>query len=246
VALTNWQAWENDIVRSQDGFAIYDGTQWKGTLTTMQPGYGYQFYSQTVATFSYPTSPIEEDITNVADFDGENATDNGARGAMATGTTPAGSLGDYTIPRRLYADNMCIVADIDDNGVVSNIDRYAIGAFIGDDCRGFSQLIDGKYYITVYGADQESVNFYVYDSGKTMFVDSEGNALFSALQNCHLDQPTQVHISTLPTGIQSVAEGQRAIGNDSGAWYAIDGRKLSGKPILPGVYIHQGRKVVVK
>jgi hypothetical protein len=43
-----------------------------------------------------------------------------------------------------------------------------------------------------------------------------------------------------------VAEGQRAIGNDSGAWYAIDGRKLSGKPILPGIYIHQGRKVVVK
>ncbi len=250
VALTNWQAWENDIVRSQDGFAIYDGTQWKGTLTTMMPGHGYQFYSQTVATFSYPTSPIEEDITNVADFDGENAIDNGARGTMATGTTPAGSLGDYTIPRRLYADNMCIVADIDDNGVVSNIDRYAIGAFIGDDCRGISQLIDGKYYITVYGADQESVNFYVYDSGKHEFVETEGSALFSAAAPCILTEPTVVRITATPTSINSIDNSQLTIDNARGNIYTLDGRKVANSTStgrLPrGVYIVNGKKVVVK
>ena len=249
-ALTNWQAWENDMVKGQDGFAVYDGSQWVGTLQTMQPGKGYQIYSQTVASFTYPTTPVEEDITTVADFDDESAT-------SARGQAPAGSLSDYNVPRRLYADNMCIVADIDDNGVVSNIDRYAIGAFIGDDCRGISQLIDGKYYITVYGADQESVDFYVYDSGRTMFVDSEGNALFSALQNCHLDQPTQVHITATPTSINSIGNSQftidhsqLTIDNARGNIYTLDGRKVANSTStgrLPrGVYIVNGKKVVVK
>ena len=30
------------------------------------------------------------------------------------------------------------------------------------------------------------------------------------------------------------------------AWYSLDGRKLDGKPTVKGVYIYEGRKVVVK
>jgi hypothetical protein len=32
----------------------------------------------------------------------------------------------------------------------------------------------------------------------------------------------------------------------SAAWYSLDGRKLSGKPTKSGVYIHNGKKVVIK
>ena len=32
----------------------------------------------------------------------------------------------------------------------------------------------------------------------------------------------------------------------SGAWYTLQGVRLNGKPSKPGVYVHQGRKVVVK
>lgn len=39
-------ATEGDKVISQDGgFAIYNGTEWQGTLTTLQPGCGYVYYS---------------------------------------------------------------------------------------------------------------------------------------------------------------------------------------------------------
>ena len=30
------------------------------------------------------------------------------------------------------------------------------------------------------------------------------------------------------------------------AWYSLDGRKLDGKPTQNGMYIHGGRKVVIK
>ena len=34
--------------------------------------------------------------------------------------------------------------------------------------------------------------------------------------------------------------------NSSDAWYTIDGRKLSGKPSVKGVYVNNGRKVIIK
>ena len=33
--------------------------------------------------------------------------------------------------------------------------------------------------------------------------------------------------------------------NSAGAWYSIDGRKLSGKPTKKGLYINNGKKVVL-
>ena len=38
----------------------------------------------------------------------------------------------------------------------------------------------------------------------------------------------------------------RAIPERAGAWYTLDGRKLDTKPTQKGMYIHNGKKVVVK
>lgn len=34
--------------------------------------------------------------------------------------------------------------------------------------------------------------------------------------------------------------------NGSDAWFTLDGRKLSGKPSVKGVYVNNGRKVIIK
>ena len=46
------------------------------------------------------------------------------------------------------------------------------------------------------------------------------------------------------TGIQSIAKEQ--IDNDSDAWYSLDGRKLMEKPTTKGLYINNGKKIVIK
>jgi len=51
---------------------------------------------------------------------------------------------------------------------------------------------------------------------------------------------------TDPAGISSIDNSQSAIGSEAGAWYTIDGRKLSGKPARKGIYIVDGKKVAVK
>ena len=47
------------------------------------------------------------------------------------------------------------------------------------------------------------------------------------------------------TGIISIDNGQLTMDNEDGAWYSLDGRKLPGKPAQKGIYIHDGKKVVL-
>ena len=52
-------------------------------------------------------------------------------------------------------------------------------------------------------------------------------------------------------GTLTVEEGVTDISHieqlcDKAAWYTLQGVKLSDKPSMPGVYIHQGRKVIVR
>ena len=48
------------------------------------------------------------------------------------------------------------------------------------------------------------------------------------------------------TGVVPIDNGQLTIDNWAGAWFSLDGRKLQGKPTEKGLYIVNGRKVVIK
>ena len=53
------------------------------------------------------------------------------------------------------------------------------------------------------------------------------------------------------TGIRAINDGQRSVKNiqwsfNDGPWYSLDGRKLNGMPTQKGIYINNGRKVVIK
>ena len=43
-----------------------------------------------------------------------------------------------------------------------------------------------------------------------------------------------------------IENGKLKIENEAGAWYSLDGRRLNGKPTTKGVYINNGKKVVIK
>ena len=33
---------------------------------------------------------------------------------------------------------------------------------------------------------------------------------------------------------------------DGGTWYSLDGRRIAGKPTVKGVYVNNGKKVIIK
>jgi hypothetical protein len=48
----------------------------------------------------------------------------------------------------------------------------------------------------------------------------------------------------MPTGIDAKLVNSEEVNSEK--WYSLDGRKLQGKPTTKGLYIVNGRKVVVK
>ena len=46
------------------------------------------------------------------------------------------------------------------------------------------------------------------------------------------------------TGIGTITNNREPITNNQ--WYTLDGRRLSGKPSLKGIYLNRGRKVIIK
>ena len=51
-------------------------------------------------------------------------------------------------------------------------------------------------------------------------------------------------VEDLPTGIVSIDHSQSTI--DNGVWHTLNGVRLNGKPTKAGVYIVNGKAVVVK
>ena len=49
-----------------------------------------------------------------------------------------------------------------------------------------------------------------------------------------------------PTDIISIDNGQLTIDNEAGAWYTLDGRRLSGKPTTKGVYINNRKTIIIR
>ena len=47
------------------------------------------------------------------------------------------------------------------------------------------------------------------------------------------------------TGINEISKESRSL-EVSGGWYLLDGRRLEDKPTQKGIYIHDGRKVLIK
>ena len=56
---------------------------------------------------------------------------------------------------------MTIVADL---GNEYSAERFTVGAFVGDECRGEGEMIDGKCFITVHADKGETISFKLHDA----------------------------------------------------------------------------------
>ena len=147
-ALANLTPVENDVIKGQSDFAAFIGGKWTGTLTTLKQGEGYMYYSSAKKEFNYPFSRI----TKVID------TDNAAR-------IKAYSVSPWTVDEHKYPDNVAMIAQVAVDGTKAPVGAYTIGAFVGDECRGISQYVDDRLFITIHGqASDGKVTFKAYEN----------------------------------------------------------------------------------
>ena len=89
-----------------------------------------------------------------------------------------------------------------------------------------------------------------YEEGKgwTLLNKGTGKYLKDAAHPAMYDEPTYFTFCTLkeadPTGIEEVRDSKPKV--QDGAFYTLSGRKLNGRPSQSGIYIKDGRLVVIK
>lgn len=132
------------IVSKDDGFAEYNGEKWTGTLTTLHAGLGYMYFnagSENV-DMEYQRESLMPQGTPVMN-------------------APQHKQSVWTYNSAPFADNMTIVADL---GNDYSAERFTVGAFVGDECRGEGEMIEGKCFITVHADKGETISFKLYDA----------------------------------------------------------------------------------
>ena len=99
---------------------------------------------------------------------------------------------------------------------------------------------------TTIPASTSTQNNYAFNGKQFVWVKE---ALPVAANKCWLEIPNSANAAPAmtivfgeATGIGVIDKGQRT----SGDWYDLNGRKLEGRPTKKGVYINNGRKVVIK
>ena len=103
---------------------------------------------------------------------------------------------------------------------------------------------DGKHYKLSYNQSGENLGWY--------WGAADGAAFESAAHKAWLVLPNTNarEFFGLPgdetTGVGSIDNEQFTIHNEAGAWYSLDGRKLSGEPSAKGIYVKNGKKIVIK
>lgn len=133
-----------DAIVGQDGFAQYDGERWVGTLTTLVPGKGYMYQSQTEKQVAYNTTIVSK--------------------AHAQYTQGIADRLPLAFDKHKYPSVMAVVAAVcDADGMAADNADYQLAAFCGSECRGVGQIAGGLLMMNVYGNVGDRITLHVTD-----------------------------------------------------------------------------------
>lgn len=214
-ALAGLDPADGDLVKGKQGFAIYDGYEWSGSLEAMTPGQGYMYLSQasTVRTFNYPTTLRRSAL---------------ARKASEQRKPDVFSPADDS----RYPGNMTVVARVTYEG--TPLEGQETGVFSGNECRtaAFTDA-DGIVFLTIPGSGADELTFriphedQVLQATVTLTYEDDG---------VRGNRSTPLEIAFDRNSIATGLDGMAAASSQE-RWYTLEGILLTARPTLPGVYL---------
>lgn len=222
---------DSRIVSKNDGFATFQDGQWVGTLTRFNAGEGYLVYN--AAAENAFVSFAAEGVIPKAE----------PRSVASARRAAEQSVWSYDGSR--FADNMSVICQ---PTTELEADRYTIGAFVGDECRGEGRMINGRFFVTVHGEMGEKVSFRLYDAltGEYFVLDDAvdfASTVGTYQRPMTLNTPTLTGIDSV-TGDQGVAvylDGGRVVvagvAAESVEVYNASGMRVAAEGLGTGVYV---------
>lgn len=119
----------------------------------------------------------------------------------------------------------------------------SIGSYVFQNCTGLTDVyclpkdIPSLGENALYNANIDNATLHVPATSLSAYQETERWSQFARIVPLTDEEMTD---------IKSIRNSQFTIENEAGAWYTLDGRKMSGKPAQKGIYIHNGKKVAIK
>ena len=212
---------EGDYIVGQTGFAQFYAGTWEGTLRQLitNQGYLYKSVKQNNLEFAEATTPSQ--------FSDEEQQ-------------------DMEVDIRKYPSTMNIIGKLTQKDADMTGSDYRLYVMVGNECRGISQLIDGKYYLTIYGEKDEKLNMVIENLQTQESILVQDALTFKEDVLGSRTSPYDFNIDIM-TGIENIlADGKEL------RIYSIDGYLIDAhatvktlKKLVKGVYIINGKKYVV-
>lgn len=210
-----------DRVKSPTAIAIYNGSNWDGSLKALESGHGYMYYSVSdeEKQFVYPTT-AQQTVGHRAQLLTTNS-------QLLTPNSPLS-----------YPDNMTMVILLKDGEEV--VDTCEVGAYIYDECRGATRATDGLYYLVIAGEGSgQPIEIRTCIDDNIMTIDR--SLTYTTDRNIGTPwEPYVIDLKGLATGIRSFTDDA-----DDSDWWTIEGFKIGRRPTRQGIYIHRGQKVTI-
>lgn len=212
---------EGDYIVGQTGFAQFYAGTWEGTLKQLiaNQGYLYKSVKQNNLEFAEASTPSQ--------FSDEEQQ-------------------DMEVDIRKYPSTMNIIGKLTQKDADMTGSDYRLYVMVGNECRGISQLIDGKYYLTIYGEKDEKLNMVIENLQTQEYILVQDALTFKEDVLGSRTSPYDFNIDIM-TGIENIlADGKEL------RIYSIDGYLIDAhatvktlKKLVKGVYIINGKKYVV-
>lgn len=212
---------EGDYIVGQTGFAQFYAGTWEGTLRQLitNQGYLYKSVKQNNLEFAEATTPSQ-----LSDEEQQ----------------------DMEVDIRQYPSTMNIIGKLTRKDADMTGSDYRLYVMVGNECRGISQLIDGKYYLTIYGEKDEKLNLVIENQQTQESILVQDALTFKEDVLGSRTSPYDFNIDIM-TGIENIlADGKEL------RIYSIDGYLIDAhatvktlRKLVKGVYIINGKKYVV-
>lgn len=212
---------EGDYIVGQTGFAQFYAGTWEGTLKQLitNQGYLYKSVKQNNLEFAEATTPSQ-----LSDDEQQ----------------------DMEVDIRKYPSTMNIIGKLTQKDADMTGSDYRLYVMVGSECRGISQLIDGKYYLTIYGEKDEKLNMVIENLQTQESILVQDALTFKEDVLGSRTSPYDFNIDIM-TGIENIlADGKEL------RIYSIDGYLIDAhatvktlRKLVKGVYIINGKKYVV-
>ncbi|MDL2314749.1 T9SS type A sorting domain-containing protein [Bacteroidales bacterium OttesenSCG-928-C19] len=154
-ALASINAKEGDLIKAQTGYATYMSGNWVGSLSSMQAGKGYMYYSESgKQTLTYPSQAVFSKT----------------KSKKSEGTTKA-PTSHWTVDDSRFSGTLTVTGIVVHDNEALTSDQIEIAAFCNNECRGsaiqkqLKEINDSTYagFLTVYGEQGDEIKFKVYN-----------------------------------------------------------------------------------